>query len=73
MPLTRAPEQWSPIDECTAYEVDGRITGEAEARRSMAMSLRWAARSKAEFERLENPNALFGIVQGGMFESLREE
>jgi queuine tRNA-ribosyltransferase len=30
-------------------------------------------RSKAEFDRLENPNALFGIVQGGMFESLREE
>jgi hypothetical protein len=39
----------------------------------MEMSLRWAVRSKAEFDRLENPNALFGIVQGGMFESLREE
>jgi queuine tRNA-ribosyltransferase len=37
------------------------------------MSLRWALRSRAEFERLENPNALFGIVQGGMFETLREE
>src|ERR1700712_730197 len=61
------------FDECTAYEVEGRITGEADARRSMQMSLRWAARSRAEFERLENPNALFGIVQGGMFESLREE
>ena len=61
------------FDECTAYEVEGRITGEAEARRSMEMSLRWAVRSKAEFDRLENPNALFGIVQGGMFESLREE
>ncbi|MEP6740481.1 MAG: tRNA guanosine(34) transglycosylase Tgt, partial [Caldimonas sp.] len=61
------------FDECTAYEVEGRITGEAEARRSMQMSLRWAGRSRAEFARLENPNALFGIVQGGMFESLREE
>ncbi len=61
------------FDECTAYETLGRITGEAEACRSMEMSLRWAARSRAEFARLENPNALFGIVQGGMFETLREE
>ncbi len=60
------------FDECTAYEVEGRVTGEAEARRSMEMSLRWAERSRAEFARLENPNALFGIVQGGMFEHLRE-
>ena len=34
---------------------------------------RWARRCQAEFARLENPNALFGIVQGGMFEHLREE
>ena len=61
------------FDECTAYAVDGRVTGEADARRSMQLSLRWAARSRAEFERLGNPNALFGIVQGGMFEHLREE
>jgi queuine tRNA-ribosyltransferase len=61
------------FDECTAYEVEGRVTGEAEARRSMEMSLRWAERSRAEFARLENPNALFGIVQGGMFEHLREQ
>ena len=39
----------------------------------MEMSLRWAKRCQDEFERLENPNALFGIVQGGMFENLREE
>jgi queuine tRNA-ribosyltransferase len=39
----------------------------------MRMSLRWARRSKHEFERGENPNALFGIVQGGMFEHLRDE
>jgi len=39
----------------------------------MQMSLRWARRSRDEFERLGNRNALFGIVQGGMFEALREE
>lgn len=61
------------LDECTPYETQGHITTEAEARLSMEMSLRWAARSKAEFERLGNPNALFGIVQGGMFEHLRQE
>jgi queuine tRNA-ribosyltransferase len=44
-----------------------------EARSSMELSLRWAKRCQAEFERLQNPNALFGIVQGGMFEHLREQ
>ena len=38
----------------------------------MELSLRWARRCQEEFQRLQNPNALFGIVQGGMFESLRE-
>jgi queuine tRNA-ribosyltransferase len=61
------------FDECTAYEVGGRLTTEAEARASMELSLRWAGRCRDEFARLENPNALFGIVQGGMFEGLREE
>ena len=61
------------FDECTPYETQGHITTEAEARASMELSLRWAGRCLAEFKRLENPNALFGIVQGGMFESLREE
>ncbi|MEY3666024.1 MAG: Queuine tRNA-ribosyltransferase, partial [Pseudomonadota bacterium] len=61
------------LDECTPYETQGHITTEAEARQSMEMSRRWALRSKDEFERLGNPNALFGIVQGGMFESLRQE
>ena len=60
------------FDECTPYETGGRITTEKEARASMELSLRWAKRCQAEFERLANPNALFGIVQGGMFESLRE-
>ena len=65
------------FDECTPYwqgvKGSGHITSEKEARVSMELSMRWAKRSKAEFERLENPNALFGIVQGGMFENLREE
>jgi queuine tRNA-ribosyltransferase len=39
----------------------------------MELSLRWARRCLTEHTRLENPNALFGIVQGGMFEPLREE
>ncbi|MGY0195661.1 tRNA guanosine(34) transglycosylase Tgt [Leptothrix sp. BB-4] len=64
------------FDECTPYwqgaKGVGHITTEKEARESMELSLRWAGRSKAEFARLANPNALFGIVQGGMFENLRE-
>ena len=60
------------FDECTPYESKGVLTTEAEARQSMELSLRWAARSRDEFRRLANPNALFGIVQGGMFEHLRE-
>ncbi len=61
------------FDECTPYDVQGHITTEKEARVSMSLSLRWAARCLAEHTLLENPNALFGIVQGGMFENLREE
>ena len=61
------------LDECTPYETKGHLTTEAEARASMEMSRRWALRSQAEFTRLQNPNALFGIVQGGMFEHLRQE
>jgi queuine tRNA-ribosyltransferase len=61
------------FDECTPYETRGHITTEHEARVSMELSLRWARRCLAEHTRLENPNALFGIVQGGMFEPLREE
>jgi queuine tRNA-ribosyltransferase len=61
------------FDECTPYEIDGRPATVDEAASSMRMSLRWARRSQDEFERGGNPNALFGIVQGGMFESLRDE
>jgi queuine tRNA-ribosyltransferase len=60
------------FDECTPYPA-----GEAEARESMELSLRWAARSRARFDELKNEEpgrgeALFGIVQGGMFGALRE-
>jgi len=54
------------FDECTPYPATER-----EAADSMRMSLRWAARSKAAHA--GNPNALYGIVQGGMFETLRDE
>ncbi len=61
------------FDECTPYVIEGRPATHEEAAKSMRMSLRWAKRSRDEFERLANPNALFGIVQGGMFEDLRDE
>lgn len=61
------------LDECTPYLIDGRPATHEEAARSMHLSLRWAKRSKNAFNELANPNALFGIVQGGMFEDLRKE
>ena len=54
------------FDECTPYP-----TSEAEARDSMALSLRWAQRSKDAHG--DSVAALFGIVQGGMYEDLRAE
>lgn len=54
------------FDECTPYPATGK-----EAERSMQLSLRWAKRSKDAHE--GNPNALFGIVQGGMYPDLRDE
>ena len=60
------------FDECTPYETKGHATTEHEARASMELSLRWARRCQTEFARLDNRNALFGIVQGGMYEALRE-
>lgn len=56
------------FDECTPYPATHK-----QAMESMRLSLRWAKRSKAEHERLENPNHLFGIVQGGVYEDLRYE
>ncbi len=52
------------FDECTPYPAT-----ETQARESMELSLRWASRSKQGHG--DNPAALFGIVQGGMYESLR--
>jgi queuine tRNA-ribosyltransferase len=65
------------FDECTPYlsvetKTKGQLTTEAQARSSMELSLRWAQRCQTEFARLGNPNALFGIVQGGMFTHLRD-
>jgi queuine tRNA-ribosyltransferase len=54
------------FDECTPYPAT-----ETEARVSMELSLRWAKRSKDAHG--GNPSALFGIVQGGMYEDLRSE
>ncbi|WP_028116770.1 tRNA guanosine(34) transglycosylase Tgt [Ferrimonas senticii] len=56
------------FDECTPYPAT-----EEEAATSMRMSLRWAQRSRDEFDRLQNPNNLFGIIQGGVYEHLRDE
>jgi queuine tRNA-ribosyltransferase len=56
------------FDECTPYPAD-----EHQAAESMRLSLRWARRSRDEHDRLGNANALFGIVQGGMHEPLRDE
>jgi queuine tRNA-ribosyltransferase len=61
------------FDECTPYPAT-----ESDARQSMELSLRWAARSRVRFDELKTAEpdrgeALFGIVQGGMFEALRME
>ncbi|MBS1140194.1 MAG: tRNA-guanine transglycosylase [Proteobacteria bacterium] len=56
------------FDECTPYPATHE-----EAAKSMRMSMRWAQRSRDEHNKLENHNALFGIVQGGMYEELRDE
>lgn len=53
------------FDECTPYPATTQ-----QANDSMQLSLRWAKRSKAAHQ--GNPNALFGIIQGGMYEGLRD-
>ncbi|MFT5806133.1 MAG: queuine tRNA-ribosyltransferase [Moritella dasanensis] len=55
------------FDECTPYPAT-----ESEAEKSMSMSLRWAQRSRDHFDKLENKNNLFGIIQGGVYEHLRD-
>ncbi|GAB3034367.1 tRNA guanosine(34) transglycosylase Tgt [Oleiagrimonas citrea] len=54
------------FDECTPYPAT-----EKQAADSMELSLRWAERSRRAFDELGNPNNLFGIVQGGVYEALR--
>ena len=61
------------FDECTPYETAGVVTSIDDAATSMRLSLRWARRSRQAHDALDNPNALFGIVQGGMHETLRDE
>ena len=61
------------FDECRKYPANEEI-----AKQSMELSLRWAERSKQRFEELRNkdPNrgeAIFGIIQGGMYEELRRQ
>jgi queuine tRNA-ribosyltransferase len=60
------------FDECTPYEMKGQPTSEKTARSSLELSLRWGDRSLKRFRELNTGNGLFGIVQGGMFENLRE-
>jgi queuine tRNA-ribosyltransferase len=54
------------LDDCTPFPAT-----EEEARASMERSMRWAIRSHAHYHHSEPPGGLFGIVQGGMFASLR--
>jgi queuine tRNA-ribosyltransferase len=61
------------FDECTPYPVS-----ESQARASMQLSLRWAERCRRRFDELKNDEpergeSLFGIVQGGIHDALREE
>ncbi len=57
------------FDECTPYPAT-----EGEAAQSMWRSMRWAERSKREWQRSRgNDNALFGIVQGSLYEGLRDQ
>jgi len=59
------------FDECTPYETNGIQTDEKTVRASLELSLRWGQRSIQRYRELNQTNALFGIVQGGMFENLR--
>jgi len=55
------------FDECTPYPATEKVASD-----SMELSLRWAERSRRSFDDLKNPNALFGIVQGSVYENLRQ-
>ena len=56
------------FDECIALPAERK-----EMKRAMELSLRWARRCRDEFDRLQNRNALFGIIQGGTDKELREQ
>ncbi len=56
------------FDECTPYPASYSI-----ARDSMELSLRWAERSRLAFDQHQNRNALFAIIQGGMYPELRQK
>ncbi|HET6631258.1 MAG TPA: tRNA guanosine(34) transglycosylase Tgt [Rhodanobacteraceae bacterium] len=56
------------FDECTPQPATREVT-----ERSMQLSLRWAERSRRAYDELGRPNALFGIVQGGLHEDLRRQ
>lgn len=55
------------FDECTPYPATHE-----EAKKSMERSLRWAQRSRNQFDSMGNKNALFGIIQGSVYEDLRD-
>jgi len=55
------------FDECTPFPAEHDL-----AKQSMEMSLRWAERSRRRFDELQNKNALFGIIQGSIYEDLRD-
>ena len=55
------------FDECTPYPATEKVAAD-----SMELSLRWAERSRRGFDELGNRNALFGIVQGSVYENLRQ-
>ncbi len=56
------------FDECTPYPASFQV-----ARESMELSLRWAKRSREAHDKYNNPNLLFGIVQGGIYPELRKK
>ncbi len=55
------------FDECTPFHVEKTYT-----RKSMEMTHRWLNRCIAEHQKLKSPQALYGIIQGGIYEDLRE-
>jgi queuine tRNA-ribosyltransferase len=61
------------FDECPPVLENGAPATHARVRESMELSMRWAVRSRRAFDQLQNRNALFGIVQGGVYADLRAQ